>query len=507
MGSRAGKHHGRYDDPYTYDDPYLHASPTSKDAEPAYEYVGTDEPEYSHDPAPPRHTYSPDHEPRRRPSPTRRMSRTTSPPRRSRHHRKHYSPPPRDSPRDSPRGGGKRTDSRRQKYQEKYQDFAQKPAVQRTKTYGRQGLNLIGEAAAAYAAAQAGGREEPRGPRGRSLGREEAYGRYSPEPPEPRRSRHSRRYSPSPSPSPSPPRRHRSSRTDDRGRSDRPRLNDRYKSYSASPPPRSRKPDSEYDLDDRGRERRHRRPKPRSPSITSSPSPPPRSRRRGRSGPSTPSSGFRSTFKNEHAMPGEVAAARWQMAARAALEAGGVTAFRLRKEPGKWTGDKGAKVATAALGAAAIDAFIDKDPRRSKSSGRGMKGMAENAIGSMLASQLMGFKGSTSRVYASELTDPARSFDVDLDTRRGFRATRSRGGTSILTGNLLNVGAASQLLRKSAAAHLVQHLALAAYADEPCKFHFGDERLEDGAGSGLEIDGEADNEAYLELAEDLMQRP
>lgn len=58
-------------------------------------------------------------------------------------------------------------------------------------------------------------------------------------------------------------------------------------------------------------------------------------------------------------MSNKANATRWQMAARAALEAGGVAAFRLRKEPGKWNGEKGAKVATAALGAAAIDAFID----------------------------------------------------------------------------------------------------------------------------------------------------
>jgi hypothetical protein len=83
---------------------------------------------------------------------------------------------------------------------------------------------------------------------------------------------------------------------------------------------------------------------------------------------------------------------RWQMAARAALEAGGVTAFRLRKEPGSWAGPKGARVASAALGAAAIDAFIDKDPRRGQG---GIKGMAEYAIGGMLASKLVGFKSAT----------------------------------------------------------------------------------------------------------------
>jgi len=62
----------------------------------------------------------------------------------------------------------------------------------------------------------------------------------------------------------------------------------------------------------------------------------------------------------------------------------------MRKEPGSWTGGKGARVATAALGAAAMDAFMENDPRGS--SGRGVKGMAENAISSLIASQLIGKK-------------------------------------------------------------------------------------------------------------------
>ncbi|KAI1115564.1 hypothetical protein F5Y14DRAFT_449920 [Nemania sp. NC0429] len=81
------------------------------------------------------------------------------------------------------------------------------------------------------------------------------------------------------------------------------------------------------------------------------------------------------------------AAVAIHMAARAALEAGGLTAYRLRKEPGSWTGGKAAKIATAALGAAALDAFMDQDPRSAK---RGLKGMAENAVSSLIASQIMG---------------------------------------------------------------------------------------------------------------------
>lgn len=87
-------------------------------------------------------------------------------------------------------------------------------------------------------------------------------------------------------------------------------------------------------------------------------------------------------------LPDKDIAAKWQRSARAALQAGGVAAFKLRKEPGSWTGAKGAKVATAALGAAAMDAFADRDPNREKSSG--VKGMAENVIGGLIASKAAG---------------------------------------------------------------------------------------------------------------------
>ncbi|KAI1340775.1 hypothetical protein F5Y15DRAFT_32307 [Xylariaceae sp. FL0016] len=402
MGSHSGTRRGRHDDPYTFDDPYLS---TTSPREASFEYVGTDEPlspggRAPDNPEPPRHTFSREQEPKRRPSPTRRYSRTTSPPRRSRHHHdKHHSPPRnrRQSPsvKSSRHHSPHRRHSKREKEKEKeaaptklarYREFAQRPAVQRTKTYGRQGLHFLGEAAAAYAAAQQGGGGGDG--RGRSLDR---YDFYDPEPVEPpRRSRHRRRHTPSPSPSPSPsPHRRRSRRGDPPRDRDRPRMGERLKSYSTSPPRRGRDVDSVYDSD---QSRHHRRHKRRTASATRSVSPP---RRHGRARSATTNPGFRSSLKREHYnMPEKANAERWQMAARAALEAGGLTAFRLRKEPGSWAGEKGAKIATAALGAAAIDAFIDKDPRHARSKG-GMKGMAENAVTSMIASQLMGFKGSS----------------------------------------------------------------------------------------------------------------
>ncbi|KAI1078669.1 hypothetical protein F5B20DRAFT_200003 [Whalleya microplaca] len=365
MAPRSGKHRSRYDDPYTFDDPYRYS--TSPNI-PPYEYVGTDDP--SGVPEPPHHTFSPDPEPRRRPSPSRRQSRTTSPPRRRRHHRA-STPPPATDRRPSPPRPAQRPPPPRageKPPQDKHRNFADRPAVQRSKSFGRQGLKFLGEAAALYAAQQGGGDGQ-----GRSSSRDKPYRKSYHDSPPPRRSHHSRRHSPSPSPSPSPPRRGARAHTSRRHRA------------QSSPPPLSRDPDSDYD---RGRRRR----RPRPSTTTSSRSP---SRHRGRHTKSA-SSGFRSGMRDGYSkMPKEATAKRWQMAARAALEAGGIAAFRLRKEPGSWTGDKGAKVATAALGAAAIDAFIDKDPRRSKSTG--MKNIAENAISGLVASKLMGFKGSSTR--------------------------------------------------------------------------------------------------------------
>ncbi|KAK4892580.1 hypothetical protein LTR28_002309, partial [Elasticomyces elasticus] len=53
---------------------------------------------------------------------------------------------------------------------------------------------------------------------------------------------------------------------------------------------------------------------------------------------------------------------KWAQAAQAALVAGAVEAFRTRNEPGSWTGEKGRRIATAALGAGGIDGLVDRDP-------------------------------------------------------------------------------------------------------------------------------------------------
>lgn len=55
-----------------------------------------------------------------------------------------------------------------------------------------------------------------------------------------------------------------------------------------------------------------------------------------------------------------------QQAAKAALIAGATEAFRARKEPGGWKGDKGKRVLTAAIGAGGIDGLVssDKNPEK-----------------------------------------------------------------------------------------------------------------------------------------------
>jgi len=60
---------------------------------------------------------------------------------------------------------------------------------------------------------------------------------------------------------------------------------------------------------------------------------------------------------------------RWQSAAAAALQAGGIVAMSMRSEPGPWTGSKGVKVVTAALGAGAMKAKEKDGGDRNRSSG------------------------------------------------------------------------------------------------------------------------------------------
>jgi hypothetical protein len=72
----------------------------------------------------------------------------------------------------------------------------------------------------------------------------------------------------------------------------------------------------------------------------------------------------------------------WSAAARTALQAGAAAAYKMRNDPGPW-GEKGTKVATAAIGAALVDTFMTK--RYPKKVGgvrhKAMRQAAEVALG------------------------------------------------------------------------------------------------------------------------------
>ncbi|KAJ5494382.1 hypothetical protein N7463_010469 [Penicillium fimorum] len=78
-------------------------------------------------------------------------------------------------------------------------------------------------------------------------------------------------------------------------------------------------------------------------------------------------------------------------AARAALTAGAVEAFKQRKEPGDWAGAKGKRVITAAVTAGGTDGLVDKDPSK-----HGKRHVIESTLAGLAASHFVG-GGSRSR--------------------------------------------------------------------------------------------------------------
>lgn len=119
---------------------------------------------------------------------------------------------------------------------------------------------------------------------------------------------------------------------------------------------------------------------------------------------------------------------KWAQAAQAALVAGAVEAFRSRREPGPWTGEKGRRIATAAIGAGGIDGLIDRDPDK-----KSKRHLAEAVIGGLAANRLAnGPRGkSQTRGFDSRDTSPngrprSRSRSV-IDRLRGRSQSRGRG--------------------------------------------------------------------------------
>lgn len=74
---------------------------------------------------------------------------------------------------------------------------------------------------------------------------------------------------------------------------------------------------------------------------------------------------------------------------KAAVEAGAAEAFRLRHEPGAWTGEKGGRVATAAISAGVIGAATQHHREESGHVEGGKLGTLGSALGGMVVNRLV----------------------------------------------------------------------------------------------------------------------
>ncbi|TAQ87939.1 hypothetical protein B7494_g3748 [Chlorociboria aeruginascens] len=104
---------------------------------------------------------------------------------------------------------------------------------------------------------------------------------------------------------------------------------------------------------------------------------------------------------------------KFQQAAKAALLAGATEAFRLRKERGPWTGTKGRRVITAAVGAGGIDAAADRDPDK-----KSKRHILEAVVAGLAGNRLI--NGSSKTVEEADERHRSRS--------RARSRSRSTGG-------------------------------------------------------------------------------
>jgi len=127
---------------------------------------------------------------------------------------------------------------------------------------------------------------------------------------------------------------------------------------------------------------------------------------------------------------------KWEQAAKAAIVAGAVEAFRSRKVAGPWTGEKGQRIATAAIGAAGIDGLIDRNPEKHEK-----RHVAESALGGLLATRLANGSRSQSRARGR---DDSRSPDGRARSRSRSRSifsrSRSRGRSRSQSGDREGAG-------------------------------------------------------------------
>lgn len=114
-------------------------------------------------------------------------------------------------------------------------------------------------------------------------------------------------------------------------------------------------------------------------------SPPPRTRTRTSEGRHRhrPRSRSRGAHEDESRQ-------RKEQAIKSALTAGAVEALRQRNRSGEWVGEKGLRVATAAISAAAIDSAVDKNPRK-----KGKRNIIASSLGGLVVDKLAsGIRGT-----------------------------------------------------------------------------------------------------------------
>jgi len=151
-----------------------------------------------------------------------------------------------------------------------------------------------------------------------------------------------------------------------------------------------------------------------------------RSRRRSGSDESTRS---RRSTRRDKSRGGEgEGIAKYQQAAKAALLAGATEAFRVRKEPGSWSGAKGKRILTAAIGAGGIDAAADRDPEH-----HSKRHILEAVIGGLAGNRLI--NGSRS--------------ELETGGRGGRSRSRSRAPLAALATAGLGALAGKKLLDRS----------------------------------------------------------
>lgn len=147
-----------------------------------------------------------------------------------------------------------------------------------------------------------------------------------------------------------------------------------------------------------------------------------RSTRRGGRRGSYSSSDSRSRSRDRGGKKKGQTERQWAQAAQAAVIAGAVEAFRSRKEPGPWTGDRGKRIATAAIGAGGIDKFLDRNPDE-----KSKRHLAEAVVGGLAANRLANGPRSKSRGRnnAGSRAGSPDSFATGRSGRSGIRG-RSR---------------------------------------------------------------------------------